>query len=364
MTTRQILIIAAGTNLVLIIGLALGTALIKLRRQRLAVQREQELAKLRPVLLRYLATWEDGDASNLADTLIQHRSSSATFEDLVAGLLPKLRGADRTVLVDILRRRGTIARACRQTRHRLSLRRALSAELLGSAGAIEGVPHVARLLDDRNPQVRLAAVRALGRIGTTASAAALISHVDQKDPKIPPQPVTMALLRIGTDSAEPLLAALHAYRANVRTMAAEVLGVLGVIPAAGPLERMLGTDPDVGVRIGAAHALGRLGVPGSVAGLIHSLEIEMEDHPDVLGAVCLSIGQIGNPASIPALEWAIVNPEPSVRVSAATALRLMGDAGVEQLRLTAHNEPVRGDAAREVLARHLITAGAAGNFAR
>lgn len=48
---------------------------------------------LRPVLLSYLATWEDGNARDLGDTLIKHRSRATSFEEVVAGLLPKLRGA-------------------------------------------------------------------------------------------------------------------------------------------------------------------------------------------------------------------------------------------------------------------------------
>jgi HEAT repeat protein len=345
------LIIAVMVNVLLIVGLALGAALIKLWRKNRERRREHELTALRPVLLQYLASWEDGDARDLADTLIAHRSTSATFEELVSGLLPKLRGADRSVLVDILRRRGTIEQACRDTRYRTSLRRALSAELLGSAGAIEGIPFVVRLLDDRNPQVRLAAVRGLGRIGTSESATALITHLDRKDPGIAPQPVTMALLRMGKEAIGPLRAALDAQRAGVRTMAAEALGVLEVLPAAGALERILRTDPELRVRLGAAHALGRLGLPGSVPVLIQTLKTEHS--ADILDAACTSLGQIGSADALPALEWAIGHDSPIVRVAAANAMVQVPLEGIVRLRSIAQRS-VGGDAAREVLARHVI----------
>jgi HEAT repeat protein len=353
-TRHQILLIAAVTNLVLIIGLSVGTAVIKLWRRGRERRRTRELAALRPVLLRYLADWENGEATDLAETLINHRSGNASFEELVAGLLPKLRGADRSVLVDILRRRGTIEQACRDTRFHTSLRRALSAELLGSAGAVEGIPHVSRLLGDRNRQVRLAAVRALGRIGTAESATALITHLDQAEAGIPPQPVTMSLLRMGTPAAGPLRTALDAKQATVRTMAAEVLGVLGVIEAADALERILRNDCDLTVRIGAAHALGRMGLPSSVPLLIRALKVE--HHPELLGAACTALGQIGNPEAIPALEWAIGHTTPAVRIAAAQALLALGPAGLARLRSmpeTANG----GDAAREVLARNTILRG-------
>jgi HEAT repeat protein len=350
-TTGQILIIAAVTNVVLIVTLALSTALIKLWRKNRERLRERELTGLRPVLLEYLASWEDGDARDLADTLIGHHSRSATFEELVAGLLPKLRGADRSVLVDILRRRGTIEQACKGTQYRTSLRRAMSAELLGSAGAIEGIPFVTRLLEDRNPQVRLAAVRALGRIGTSESASALITQLDRKDSGIAPQPVTMALLRMGMDAAGPLRGALDANRTSVRTMAAEALGVLEVFPARSALERMLRTDPELSVRVGAAHALGRLGMPGSVDVLVQALKTE--HGIDVLAAVCTSLGLIAGPQAVPALAWATGHEAPPVRVAAAQALIRIPNEGLERLRAIAE-DPLGGDAAREVLARHVV----------
>jgi hypothetical protein len=353
-TTAQILIIAATVNVVLIVGLALVTALIKLWRKDRERRRERELTELRPVLLQYLASWEDGDARDLADVLIGHHSRSATFEDLVAGLLPKLRGVDRSMLVDILRRRGTIAKACKDTRYRTSLRRAMSAELLGSAGAIEGIPFVTRLLTDRNPQVRLAAVRALGRIGTSDAATALINQLDRKDPGIAPQPVTMALLRMGMEAAGPLRNALDATHPNVRIMAAESLGVLEVIAATGTLERILRSDPELGVRVGAAHALGRLAMPGSVTALIQTLKTE--HGIDLIGAACVSLGQIGSADALPALEWATGHESPPVRLAAAAALILL-PGGIDRLRQIAQQPLGGGDAAREVLARHVIAIG-------
>jgi HEAT repeat protein len=356
MSTAQILMIAAIINLALIIGLSVATAVVKVSRERKAQRRAAELEVLRPILLSYLATWEDGNAADLGETLIHHHASATSFEEVVAGLLPKLRGADRSVLVDILRRRGTVDKACADTTSWRTVRRYQAVELLGSAGVLEAVPFVAKLLDDSNVDVRLASVRALGRIGGLEAAAALLAHLDRDEATIPPHPVTMALLRIGTEATEPLLAALDADRVNVRTIAAEVLGVLGVFQAAAALEHRLDTDLQPSVRVGAAHALGRLGMPSSIPVLLETLA--REEDIDVLAAACTSLGRITDPSTIPALERAVHHHSPRVRIAAALALILMGSAGLTRLRLIAQQDAIGGDAAREVLARYMISVGA------
>ena len=355
MSTAQILVIVAITNMLLILALALATALLKVRRERKGKARDLELRMLRPILLSYLATWEDGNARDLGETLIRHHSRATSFEEVVAGLLPKLRGADRSVLVDILRRRGTVAKACANTRSRRAVRRYQAVELLGSAGVAEGAPFVAKLLDDKNNDVRLAAVRALGRIGGLEAAAALLEHLDSDDAKIPPHPVTMALLRIGVDGTDPLLVALSAERMTVRTIAAEVLGILGIFSAAGDLEHRLSTDQQAKVRIGAAHAIGRLGMPSSIPVLVNTITHEQD--AEVLAAACTALGRIADPSTIPALERAVGHAAPAVRIAAALAMLPLGTAGMTRLRLIAQQNLVGGDAAREVLTRFTISIG-------
>jgi HEAT repeat protein len=355
MSTEAILLVAATLNLALIIGLSLSTALLKARRERRARRHEEELALLRPVMMRYLATWEDGDAHDLADLLIGYRGVTTSFEELAAGLLPKLRGADRSMLVDILRRRGTIDEARQKTHSRWAVRRYRAVELLGAAGVSEGIPEAGRLLGDRNTDVRLASVRALGRIGTAEAAAALLDHLSSEDGQkhwIPPHPVTMALLRIGTDATDALIRALEADVIEVRTIATEVLGVLGVYPAVAELQVRMRVDPSVSVRLGATHALGRLSLPSSVADLTAMLRTE--EDIEVLAAACIALGRIVDPATVPELEQAVAHPHPTVRIAAAMALVAFGGTGLDRLREIAQRDAEGGDAAREVLARNSI----------
>jgi HEAT repeat protein len=79
----------------------------------------------------------------------------------------------------------------------------------------------------------------------------------------------------------------------------------------------------------------------------------MEHHVDMLNAACTAIGQIGDPKSLNALEWAITHPTPVVRVAAAQALLQHGKPGMDML-LSKTQDANGGDAASEVLARHTI----------
>ena len=166
----------------------------------------------------------------------------------------------------------------------------------------------------------------------------------------------MALLRIGTDATDPLLVALTADRVNVRTIATEVLGVLGIFPAAPYLEDRLGSDLNASVRVGAAHAVGRLGMPSSIPVLVQTLAREQD--VEVLAAACTALGRIADPSTIPALERAVGHPSPTVRVAAALALILLGPNGMARLRQLAQQDAAGGDAAREILARYTISVGA------
>ncbi len=162
----------------------------------------------------------------------------------------------------------------------------------------------------------------------------------------------MALLRIGTDATDALIRALEADVIEVRTIATEVLGVLGVYPAVAELQIRMRVDPSVSVRLGATHALGRLSMPSSADDLTAMLRTE--EDVEVLAAACTALGRIVDPATVPELEQAVAHPHPTVRIAAAMALVAFGDTGLDRLRDIAQRDAEGGDAAREVLARNSI----------
>lgn len=172
------------------------------------------------------------------------------------------------------------------------------------------------------------------------------------------QGATDTLARAGAPAVPALTEALEDERYHTRLGAAEVLGRIGWVPATEgetiryliakeqwasvaeiggravePLMRTL-NDPDSAVQMGAARALGMIGVP-AVTRLIRELEIEQDGRQRKAVEV---LKLIGEPAVTPLID-ALQDREWHVRLGAARALVGIGDAAVERLVLALRSGP-------------------------
>ncbi|HEU5149751.1 MAG TPA: HEAT repeat domain-containing protein, partial [Iamia sp.] len=129
--------------------------------------------------------------------------------------------------------------------------RALAVEVLGLHGALEAAGVLADRTTDRDEavEVRIRAARALGRIGSPRSVAALASVLSPAEPTALRAVATRALGEIGGDDAATLLIPLLDDPAHV--VAANASGAL---PRCGPLGRTLLLGRAGGEGRGAAHA--------------------------------------------------------------------------------------------------------------
>jgi HEAT repeat protein/energy-coupling factor transporter ATP-binding protein EcfA2 len=173
------------------------------------------------------------------------------------------------------------------------------------------------LLGDEDPEMRVTAARALGRLGQATPAVARVLHGALGDP-------------------DP----------RVRIAAAGALGWLGqatpeVVRA---LVGALG-DADPLVRIAAARALGQLSqaTPEVLRALCEALG---DTEPQVRIEAARALGQLGQatPEVLRALRGALGDAEPRVRIEAARALAQLGQATPEVLRALlgalGHTEPL------------------------
>ena len=219
-----------------------------------------------------------------------HRPVAAT---LIADVMGHASPAQKEQLRDALEEAGIVELGHRGTRRLSPWRRALECEMLGKIGAHRSVPVLLERLEDRRPDVRMAAVQALGDIGS-AEAVPALGEAFLARRVAPTDVVNEALRRIGIDafpvfergvaSADPVIRISScfglagivekrracAFRlalvldtdsdARVRTAAASALGILGGEEAPAPLRRAA-TDGDVHVRRSSVKALGSFDDP-------------------------------------------------------------------------------------------------------
>jgi HEAT repeat protein len=326
-----------------VVVLMFAATLRKLARSASMAKRARLEAELRPQLLRVLAD----DEPELSGIVISGRAARKTVERLAAGLLSKLRGMDRSALVELLDEHGVIDAARRRTRRVGAVGRARAAAFLGDTSTPRALPELVALLADRDGKVRDVAARALGKLGDPEAVPMLLATLDRHRPR-PIATVVMALLHIGPSVAEPLHPGLRLGSPLGRAATVELLGLMGDIPATKELLRVLADDPVLDVRVRAARALGRIGSPEAVRMLMSCIQ---DPIPIPLRAqAAAALGQIGATDALPALHVALASGEYEVARVAADALWSLGPPGVGVLSRAATGGGPGAPYAREALA--------------
>lgn len=320
MTAGGILVAALLTMAVILLGLTFAAMVRRTSRDLLASLRNKREARIRPMLLS-VVTDDEPDLSFLRTF---SKKDLRIVESLIWGLLSKVRGSSKQVLVKWLVESGAIGRVCEQTKSRSRVKRARSVELLGSSGIAETASFVADCLHDSDKEVRSVAARALGKFSEKEAVVHLLSALT--GPKaIPRSIISMSLLHVGPQAIEPLMDGLLNRSALVRSVCVDMLGIYGAVKATDRLIGCLQLDPSMKVRVSAAGALGRLGSPKGVEPLVRCITVNAPRKLRV--AAVASIGQIGGKQAISWLNSAMLDVDSVVSAAAVEALSKMGDEG-------------------------------------
>ena len=149
--------------------------------------------------------------------------------------------------------------------------RAWAANVLGEVRAQRAFPSVVRLLDDPDDEVRAKAATALGRVGDRRAVGYLVDHLLSDPAPFVRARISAALGQLGgPEVIERLVRALGDPAWWVRMRTVDALEHVGGV-AEGPLLVAL-DDADPEIRIRAAVALERLGVPDNLVRMIESGE--------------------------------------------------------------------------------------------
>ncbi len=202
-------------------------------------------------------------------------------------------------------------------------------------------------LGNADPKVRVEAVQQLRKLKATQAAPKIAELL--KDPLVK-EDAAQALEDLGgPDQVQPLLDAVDttvgagndtAVRAANRTNAkiAEALGNIGDARA-GPTLLRLARQTDEAVRIAAVEALGKVKSHEAIPELSHIVD-DAAAPPILIKRALASLGEIGDPAGIPALEHGLVLERQGVSFlpEASFALFLIGAPAVDPLLKIAQDQ--------------------------
>jgi HEAT repeat protein len=326
-------------RLLVVINLALAascvvmiilTAGAKIRRSQRARAEAGPRARVRPFVLT-IGAGEDDDGS-AAEALAQFGADERdAAESMVGGLLTKVRGEPAVALVAVLDRYGAIERAAAGLRSRSAVRRARSVRLLGLSRDPRRAELILPMLRDRDPEVRMLAVEALGKIGSADASAAILETLRPSHgrPGVPAATVAESLMALGPDVAAVLAPALDDDDAALRDVAAKVArhGLFGQLAPA--LRRLVDADPSPVVRSSAAEALGRIGGHADVSTLVAATGSDRP--PPLRRAAAAALGELGQRDGIAALTDLLADPDRRLAEVAGWALLELGRPGADAL---------------------------------
>src|SRR5690349_15360678 len=193
----------------------------------------------------------DGEPAVRTDRRDEH-----ALTEILAELAPALSGESREAIADHFETSGAIARVSRRLADPRAHRRAEHAALLGDmCSPLAEVP-LLQALNDRDPDVRLAAARSLGRLRPRSAAGPLLYALVQG--LVPRAVAANALIAIGAAALPGIRNLLADDAPDARASAVELLGRLGNPRDGLSLRERLGDDAPL-VRRRACEALARLG---------------------------------------------------------------------------------------------------------
>src|SRR5262249_34444462 len=130
-------------------------------------------------------------------------AEAEVFAELLSGYSRLLRGESRERIAAYFEASGAVSEEIRLLRSRCAWRRAAAAFAPGDMCSPRAAPDLVRMLDDRVREVRMAAARSLGRLGSVEAIERLVAAGVSGE--VPRDVASLALLDIGPAAVPSLL---------------------------------------------------------------------------------------------------------------------------------------------------------------
>jgi hypothetical protein len=235
---------------------------------------------------------------------------------------------DRAGLQEFLRTSGLVNRCIEKVQCGRGWGRRRAMLALGAMRVREAINPLSEGLDDWQLDTRMAALQGLGRTYLAEAAEPIIESFMVGALKVPPDPISNALVRCFMDQPEALLPYLRRSQGESRELLARIAGELATAAMADEMI-ILAADPRPEVRACAAKALAVAPLPLAIPAL---QDLARDEVWFVRLRATTALNEIPHPRTIPILLEAVRDSNRLVRMRAASALAKFQHDTVEILQ--------------------------------
>ena len=226
-------------------------------------------------------------------------------------------GAEESArLLKFLRDSGLIEKRIFEARTLTGWRRMRALVALGQTRALEGISAMAEGLRDGNLEIRMAALRGLGRTAAPQAAEAILAWVGERGLCVPAMPLQNALIQCCAEHPQLLIPYVQHAVGPLREVLGRVLGEVATPSLSLDLLQFVGDELDE-LRAAAARAMSH-----ADRGLAFDVLSELVGDPIwfVRLRAIISLGELCEPRAIPDLIRGLTDSNRLVRLRAAEAL--------------------------------------------
>jgi HEAT repeat protein len=219
-------------------------------------------------------------------------------------------------LLKFLRNSGLIEKRIFEARRLTGWKRMRALVALGRTRAPEGISALAEGLQDRAMEIRLAALRGLGRMACPQAAEEILAWVSESGLSVPALPLQSALIQCSAERPQVLLPYLQHAQGPLREILGRVLGEVATPSLGLDLLQYVGDDLDE-LRAAAARAMTH-----TKSGLELDVLTELVKDPVwfVRLRAVVSLGKLSDSCAVPALLRGLMDANRLVRLRAAEGL--------------------------------------------